>query len=115
MEKGYRDRKKGTRKEYRVFVIVCEGEKTERIYFNRYRKRGCGLIIKTPNTRATDPVGLVEFAKSQIGRFGLDLDNGDGIWCVFDADGNTNEQIGKAIRSAGNKVNIILSNPSFEV
>lgn len=40
---------------------------------------------------------------------------GDTIWCVFDCDENTNEQMAKARGIAGKNVLICLSNPSFEL
>jgi len=114
MKMKFKDRRESVRRECKVFVIVCEGE-TEKIYFNNYRKRKCNLIIRIPNNMKTDPLNLVKFAKSQIRRFDLDLENGDKIWCIFDADKNTNNQILKAIKDAGKDIQIIMSNPSFEL
>lgn len=114
MDKGYRTRKESIRNECKVFVIVCEGE-TEQIYFNSYRKRRCNLIIKTPNSDVTDPVNLVKFAKTQINKYDLDFSKGDEIYCVFDADGNTDNNISKAVKEAGKEVKVIFSNPSFEI
>ncbi|MBS3790952.1 MAG: RloB domain-containing protein [Candidatus Thermoplasmatota archaeon] len=71
-----------------ILVIVSEGEKTEEKYFTNYRKRGCGLEIKTPNTSKTDPVGLVKYAERQIGKHGLEPEGDDEVWCVFDVDDN---------------------------
>ena len=110
----YKKRKRGTKIPRKVFIIVCEGEKTEPIYFKRYRTRYSNLKIETPNSRSTDPINLSEFAKKQIKKYDLDLKNGDAVWCVFDCDENTNEDISQAIKIAGDKVKIILSNPNFE-
>lgn len=116
MADGYSKRKSNTRTVYRTFVIVCEGQKTERIYFNRYRQRNSGLCIRTPNSKVTDPMGLVKFALSQIPKYGLDLSDGDMIWCVFDVDNNTNENIEKAKALAKNEnIELCLSNPCFEL
>jgi hypothetical protein len=112
---GYRSRKTGNRKPYQILVVVCEGEKTERIYFNNYKKRGCNLKIETPNCKVTDPINLVKFALTQISRYDLDFKNGDCIWCVFDANHNTNEQITTAIQLAKKNIQIALSNPCFEL
>jgi len=113
--RGYRTRKVGGRGYYKVLVIVCERE-TEVKYFNRYRKRGCGLKIETPNTSVTDPINLVEFAKRQIQRYGLNLQKDDHIWVVFDCDHNKAEAITKAIKIANeNNINFAISNPSFEL
>lgn len=112
---GYKRRKSRIRIPRKVFIIVCEGEKTERIYFNRYRKRYSNLRIETPNSKFTDPVNLAKFAKEQIKKGDLDLKNGDAIWCVFDCDENTNEDMSRACRTAGKDIKICLSNPSFEL
>lgn len=112
---GYRSRKSGIRRPYKVFVIVCEGEKTERIYFNNYKIRGCNLKIETPNCRDTDPVNLVKYAISQVRRYDLDFKNGDQIWCVFDVDHNTEENIQKALKIFNHKIKIALTNPCFEL
>lgn len=112
---GYGRRKKGKRSPHKLFMIVCEGEKTEPIYFKRHRKRNCNLIIKTPESKCTDPVNLVTFAKEQIRKEELDLKNGDAIWCVFDCDENSNENMDRAFKTAGKDVRICLSNPSFEL
>jgi len=55
-------RKQGTRVPRKAYVIVCEGEKTERIYFNRYKSRYSNLKIETPNSKCTDPKNLAKFA-----------------------------------------------------
>jgi len=107
-------RKQGTRIPRKVYVIVCEGEKTERIYFNRYKSRYCNLKIETPNSKYTDPKNLAKFARKQIEKKGLNFKNGDNIWCVFDCDENTNEDISQACKIAKNDVKICLSNPNFE-
>ncbi len=108
-------RKTKTREQRKLLVIVCEGEKTERIYFERYKKDRPGLSIEFPNTNYTDPKNLVKFAISQIENFGLNLKNGDDLWCVFDCDDNPNTHILSACKNAGKRVKICLSNPSFEL
>lgn len=108
-------RKTKTREQRKLLVIVCEGEKTERIYFERYKKDRPGLSIECPNTNYTDPKNLVKFAISQIENFGLNLKNGDDLWCVFDCDENPNTHILSACKNAGKRVKICLSNPSFEL
>ena len=115
MVNGYSSRKRGNRKEYRTLVIVCEGKKTERNYFNRYRERKSGLLILTPNSSVTDPENLVDFALSQIKKYDINLNKGDEVWCVFDADRHTDKNIKKAKDLAGDKIKLCLSNPCFEL
>ncbi|RZN13448.1 MAG: RloB domain-containing protein [Methanosarcinales archaeon] len=62
---GYKRRKKNTRSPRKVYVIVCEGKKTERIYFKKYRTRYSNISIKTPDSKYTDPENLTRFANSK--------------------------------------------------
>ena len=95
---------------------MCEGNKTERIYFNRFRKRGNNLQILTPDTKYTDPGNLVDFAIEQKRALDLNTNTGDRVWCVFDVDENTSKPIDDAVKKAGsNDIGIVLSNPCFEV
>lgn len=45
----------------------------------------------------------------------MDLKNGDAIWCVFDCDENTNEDLSHACKIAGKDIKICMSNPNFEL
>lgn len=107
--------KQGTRAPRNVYIIVCEGTKTEPTYFKRFRTRYNNLSIKIPDTNLTDPKNLVKFARKQIETEKLDLKNGDAIWCVFDCDDNTNEAILQAYIIAKNDVKLCFSNPNFEL
>lgn len=114
MSKGYHARKTGKRTAVSVLIIVCEGTKTEPLYFNRFRQRNSGLKIETLNSGNTDPLGLVQFALRVVKKY--DLDKGkDQVWCVFDVDKHSNEVLAKAKKLAAGKVHIALSNPSFEL
>jgi len=112
---GYKRRKQKTRIPHKVYVIVCEGKKTERIYFKKYRTRYSNLWIKTPDSKYTDPKNLTKFAKKQIKEENLIFDNGDAIWCVFDCDENENIDLTEACKIAGKDINISFSNPNFEL
>lgn len=111
-----KQRKENLRKERKLFLIICEGEKTERFYFKEFRERNNGIRIEVPNCSYTDPVNLVRFANKIKSAYDIDLKRGDSIWCVFDADLNNNDMIKKARSEAGrDKIEIVLSNPCFEV
>ncbi|MBN1330249.1 MAG: RloB domain-containing protein [Candidatus Heimdallarchaeota archaeon] len=113
---GYSSRKANIRKQIIKILLICEGQKTERIYFGRYRARNNGLEILTPKTNVTDPKNLVKFALSQIKKYGIDFQYGDQVWCVFDADKNTLQNISDANKLAQkNNINLCLSNPCFEL
>lgn len=98
-------------------LIVCEGEKTEALYFSRFREALRGrTTIKLGDTNDKDPLGLAQFAKTQKGRLGLDIKGGDSIWIVFDADDNSQAMIdagAKLARKIG--ANLAMSNPCFEL
>lgn len=107
-------RKVGVRERRKKFVIVCEGTKTEPIYFRKYRTRYDNLEVIIPDSRCTDPKGLVKFCQEQIDYHPLNFKDGDVIWCVFDWDNNSQEAIFAAFRKAKN-VKLCLSNPSYEL
>ena len=44
-----------------------------------------------------------------------DIGYEDEVWCVFDSDNSTNDSIQRAMKSAGDKIKICLSNPCFEL
>ena len=109
----YSRRKRGQRPTRNKMLIICEGEKTEPMYFENYRTPQNNLdVIPIPSSRKY--VGsIVEFAKKKMQD--LDIKVGDSIWCVFDCDENTDDRISTAYRNAGKSINMCLSNPSFEL
>lgn len=108
-------RRVGNKVTRKVFVIVCEGDKTEPIYFNKYKTRYSNLKIEIPSSKYTDPINLVKFSLVQKEKYSLDLKNGDAIWCVFDCNSNSEEDISTACKKAKNHIKLCLSNPSFEL
>ncbi len=109
-------RKENLKRELKLFLIVCEGEKTERTYFKEFRRRNNGIRIEVPNCSFKDPLNLTKFAKKMKSAYDIDLKRGDMICCVFDVDNNKNDMIKKAKRDAdSNNIDIILSNPCFEL
>jgi hypothetical protein len=96
------------------FLIVCEGKKTEPLYFIKYRAPG--LIVRVEG-EGCDPIKIVDEAlrirndarkKDQIPY--------DQVWCVFDRDSNPIDHFNKAILFAQqNHINVAYSNQSFEL
>lgn len=110
---AYSRRKRGQRPTRNKMLIICEGEKTEPMYFENYRTPQNNLdVIPIPSSRK-DVGSIVEFAKKKMQD--LDIKGGDSIWCVYDCDENTDDRISTAYRNAGNSINMCLSNPSFEL
>ncbi|WP_370576115.1 RloB family protein [Methanomethylovorans sp.] len=109
----YSRRKRGKRPTRNKMLIICEGEKTEPMYFENYRTPQNNLdVIPIPSSRK-DVGSIVEFAKKKLQD--LDIKGGDFIWCVFDCDENTDDKISTAYKNAGKSINMCLSNPSFEL
>lgn len=115
MAEGYSERISNSRSSPKIIFLICEGSQTERRYFNNYIRKGVDWRIAILDTSKSDPVGLVKRALEKIEDGTVDTDNGDSIWCIFDVDEHTNREIEKAIEFAGDKIRIILSNPSFEL
>ena len=97
--------------------LFCEGEKTERFYFEQLRQelRGFGFIVKVKKTNKTDPLGLMREALSFKKHEGEGFFDCDELYCVLDCDSHSDEILGKARKFAEeNSINLIFSNPSFE-
>lgn len=110
-----RGRTVAKRNPFNFCVIVCEGTETEPKYFHRLNERFSGLKMKMPRSQITDPEGLVRTALGLIGKHDLDLQGGDQLWCVFDADGNSEDAIQRAVDMAAGNVRFAFSNPCFEL
>lgn len=109
----YSQRKRGQRPTKNKMLIICEGDKTEPMYFENYRTPQNNLdVIPIPSSRK-DVGSIVGFAKKKMQD--LDIKGGDSIWCVYDCDENTDDRISTAYRNAGKSINTCLSNPSFEL
>jgi hypothetical protein len=95
--------------------ILCEGEKTEKVYFQKLKRieRISRLNIAVKASRYKNAVGIVKCAKRI--KLSGDFQKGDLICCLFDRDLNTNNELAQAMALA-NKSGIILvfSNPCFE-
>lgn len=114
MGKGYNPRKEGTRKAERKVYIVCEG-KTEQNYFTGLRTRNSGVEIIPVYGKCTDPKSIIDFAQEKMNnKWSIDLDEGDGVWCAFDVDENTNQALTEA-KAKAKDIQIALSNPCFEL
>ncbi|MCK4730151.1 MAG: RloB domain-containing protein [Candidatus Aenigmarchaeota archaeon] len=95
--------------------IFCEGEKTEKNYFNKLKidKRVSRLNIKVISPKNSDAVGIVKYAVNHVDSKGFQ--EGDIIYCVFDRDNNSDQKLQQAENFAKtNKIKIIFSNPCFE-
>ena len=105
---------------YTVYII-CEGEKTEYIYFKAIKKarRLSNIRIDIdPGTRSgSDPVNLIEYAKNKKIQEEYDdtVRKRRNTQCVFDDDGR--QYINQVLLDASKrpKVEVAFSNPCFEL
>lgn len=113
---SFRGRKRGVREPLSTLYIVCEGKKTEPLYFENYRTRVNNVKIRTVTCSNKDAVGIVDFAITKIKRGDFSLEDNDEVICVFDCDKNENDALEKSFKNAReNKIKMCLSNPRFEL
>lgn len=95
-----------------VILIVCEGEKTEKNYFETLKKQlnltNANIIID-PDSNPS-PSSVVEYAKRKLEQNPNEYDE---IYCVFDRDRHRdfNEALNMTKKK---KINAIVSDPCFE-
>ncbi|MGE4170785.1 MAG: RloB family protein [Candidatus Margulisiibacteriota bacterium] len=91
----------------KTFLIVCEGEKTEPLYFDAFELASVTVIGTGFNTHSLVDEAI-RLKKHHPGK--------DEIWCVFDRDSFDARDIRKAIQKADkNNIRIAYSNESFEL
>ena len=105
----------------RVIQIFCEGEQTERQYFNELKRQPevadrAAVDLQVQRVQGV-PMTLVELACLSKKR----ADEVDEIWCVFDVEAKADKpgnhpNLRKAIDQAkGNDIGLAISNPCFEL
>ncbi len=104
-----------TREPNKLFLIVCEGGKTEPHFFKglkRHRRiSGARIKVIGGDAAGTDPMSLVNRAIKEIERSNVQYDE---VWCVFDKDQHHNIQ--NAMQKAhAHNIKIAFSNPCFEL
>lgn len=116
------DRKRRKRATKNKIIIAVEGNshknKTEKLYFRNFDTGKEKYSIDIAKGNDTDPLKLVKSLIDEIQRLGLDLDNGDKAYCVFDVDIDPNkDKIIKEVKKIAKKHNIeiITSTPSVEL
>jgi len=106
--RSYMQRRVNEQEVRQRFLIVCEGTKTEPIYFEQFRVPG--LVIQLERT-GRNTISLVEEAL-KLRREG----EYDQVWCVFDKDDFSIDQFEQAIQVAvNNRMKVAYSNQAFEL
>ncbi|MBQ7268911.1 MAG: RloB domain-containing protein [Bacteroidales bacterium] len=129
--------KQAPTRDARKLYIFCEGVGTEPSYFSFFEGLSTNLeIITVPPESGTDPLKLLELAKSKLldddSRFVMDYRANDSVWFVIDTDSWEKEGKITPLRAfcAENNTgfqekfsevkpysawNVVQSNPSFEI
>lgn len=101
-------RRINTRDEKDRFLIVCEGAKTEPLYFKSFKVRTANIQIIGAGDNTVSLVNKTIELKRE--------DDYDQVWCVFDRDSFPNGEFNKAIELANsNGIRAAYSNESFEL
>jgi hypothetical protein len=110
----------GRRPQYKRFLVVVEGDVTERQYIEAAKRT---RRIRSENVRIehkyTDPLGIVREAK-RLRNGAAKIDPYDEVWCVFDVEAKLNQKVRPGfanglVMAAGTKISCGVSNPCFEV
>ena len=106
-------RQKPTRQPNKVILIVCEGKKTEKNYFQRLKEYlNLTTTIYIVPSAHPDPKQIIKYTKQQKIR---QYNEYDEIYCVFDKDSHTLEYVNEVLRMANkNNFKTIVSDPCFE-
>ncbi len=99
-------------------LIVCEGNKTEPLYFNslrRYRRLSATQIDIVPGgISGSDPRSIVRYARKRKKRMKRKGRRFDSVWCVFDRD--EHPKIEEAfLWLKESHFDVAFSNPCFEL
>lgn len=99
-----------------VVYLICEGKETEIQYFRRFRTRECLIEIVPKESQHKEALSLVQHAKDVLKQEPYYPNDGDKVWCVFDRDDNTNQNLYAAEQLAEHLgYQVAFSNPCFEL
>src|ERR1700683_1611038 len=113
-------RRRSSRQPRARFLIVCEGQVMEPLYFNDVRLAEHGIIKLeivpggVPKTVVELAVELKEQSERDVRRHRDENLRYDHVWCVFDVDEHPLVPEAKQHAQA-NSINLAVSNPCFEL
>lgn len=107
-------RKTPKRETYKTILIVCEGEKTEKLYFEDLisTKKLSSVNVQVYSGRGSDPESVVKTAIEEKDKQSQHLEF-DEVYCVIDRDAHQTFNDAKKLAKEHN-INLIVSYPSFE-
>lgn len=96
-----------------LFLIVCEGERTEPNYFRSFKLASANVTVEGCGQ---DTVRLVKKAIEIRNKAKKNDEIFDQVWCVFDRDSFSLQNFNEAIDMAGrNNIKVAYSNEAFEL
>lgn len=102
------------REPYDFIVIVCEGKKSETLYFEaiKTKYRLGNANIRVTSAPGTDPMSIVKYAEKLVEENGYDR-----AYCVFDRDNHStyDQAITRVSAAPGGVLRAITSWPCFEL
>ena len=115
LKKEYDPNRVSRRRRRPIIYIICEGKETETLYFKHFRTRNCLVDVVPISSKHKAAEHLVKHAKALISQSDYYPKDGDQLWCVFDRDDNTDEELLAATEWAqSHGYRIAYSNPAFE-
>lgn len=107
------------RERRKCIVIICEGEKTEPLYFRALRREFKLSTVEVEIIgEGAGPLKVVEKAlrEKKLRKAQSDKPDFDEVWCVFDRESeNENSTFKPAVEKArAAKIELAVSNPAFE-
>lgn len=106
--RGFTPRRLDTRPSQKVFLIVCEGAKTEPNYFRGFKVAGRVLDVRGVGDNTLSLVQQATALKEQ-GEY-------DQTWCVFDRDSFPADRFNRALELARQEgMRVAYSNEAFEL
>jgi hypothetical protein len=109
------ERRVASREPQNRALIFVEGS-TEELYLKSLVERGVNVKIITLTSHEKTPRQMVNNCKTRMKDQGIDLKNGDKVFCVFDVDRNEKENFEESYRLAEKEgIMLIVSNPCFEI
>ncbi len=104
---------KGKGKPPKLFLIVCEGERTEPNYFRSFKLTSANVTVEGCGRNT---VSLIKKAVEIRRKAEKDDEIYAQVWCVFDRDSFPLRNFNEAIKLAGrNDIKVAYSNEAFEL
>lgn len=111
----------GTRELNKTIWIVVEGEKTEKIYFNNFRKRADLAATEVKVINCKKGTSAIQIVREGLKLLEQEFPKIDEVWCVFDKEEKKCERNFKLAMElasqnipSGKRLRCAVSNPCFE-